>query len=82
MFSPTTVLPARRRGCIVTAGILLKGRGIMLGAIHPLTVVVYGVLAVYLAAWLVLLIGCVRRKRFWPVVGGQRATKWLPWRWG
>ena len=38
---------------------------------------VYAVLAGYLAAWLVLLIGCLRRRRFWPVLGSDRRTRWF-----
>ncbi|HUT01578.1 MAG TPA: hypothetical protein VM031_03925 [Phycisphaerae bacterium] len=39
--------------------------------------VVYGALVAFLVTWLVLLIGCLRRQRFWPVLDTDRHTKWF-----
>jgi len=39
--------------------------------------VVYVVVAAYALAWAVLLVRCVRRRRFYPVLGDDRRTRWF-----
>ncbi len=38
---------------------------------------VYAVLAAYVVAWAVLLVRCARRRRFYPILGDDRRTRWF-----
>ncbi|MGB2822556.1 MAG: hypothetical protein WBF17_16345, partial [Phycisphaerae bacterium] len=38
---------------------------------------VYAFLAAYVVAWAVLLVRCARRRRFYPILGNDRRTRWF-----